>query len=219
MKVLIAEDDENIAEFLCARLPSYGFAVDHVPDAESAIRNLRINGYDLVLLDLHLPDMSGATVIEALKRYASPPPVLMLTVVADAWSKAELINAGADDYLAKPFLLEELIARMRALLRRPRERMPDLLSACGICLNPYKRTAERDGRDLELTATEFALLEYLLRSQGRVVPKAELVEHVWDSAVDPFSAAVDTHLTNVRRKLGEPRAIETIHRRGYLIRA
>lgn len=218
MKALIIDDEATMTGHLAARLPQHGFAADTAPDGATGIRLARTNEYDIILLDLQLPDMRGSDVIAELRKLHTMPPVLLVSVIADAWSKVELLNAGADDYLPKPFLLEELVARMRALLRRRDEHATSVLIAADLTLDPYAQTAWRAGEALPLTRKEFDILEYLLRHQDRIVPKSELIEHVWDSAADPFSASIDTHLGNLRRKLGLPEIIETIHGRGCRIK-
>ena len=219
MRVLVIDDDVMITGFLQDHLTDAGFAIDIAHDGATGIHCARINEYDLVLLDLNLPDMLGGEVIKMISTFEKRPPVLLLTVVADPWSKVELINAGADDYLVKPFLLDELIARMRALLRRGTNMASDVLTAGDVTLDVRAQMAWRAGTILPLTRKEICLLEYLLRNPGRVVSKTELVEHVWDGSVNPFSAAIDTHLTNLRKKLREPCPIQTVHGRGYLISA
>lgn len=217
MRVLAIEDDASLGAFLKANLPSAGFAVDVAETGAQGAKLSRINDYDLVLLDLNLPDMRGEEVMGSLCARERTVPVLALTVIADADAKIRLLNAGADDYLVKPFVFGELVARMRALLRRPAHVIPDVLSAGTLELDARSQSARRKGRELRLTRKEFALLEYLLRRKGSVVSKAELVEHAWDSSANAFSSSIDTHLANLRRKLGSPDVIETIHARGYRI--
>lgn len=217
MRVLIVEDDPELAGFLKAHLPARGFVVDVAEDGASGVALVHGNEYDLVVLDLNLPDMPGEAVVREVQSGKHVPPILMLTVVGDAESKVRLLAAGADDYLVKPFSFDELVARMRALLRRPRERIPDVLSAGNLTLDADKQTVIRGAEPLALTMKEFTLLEFLLRQRGTIVPKSRLIEHAWDSSSDPFSNSLDTHMTNLRRKLGEPDLIRTVHGRGYVI--
>lgn len=217
MKVLVIDDDIEMASFLRSHLPRHGFVADTVHRAASGISSARVSEYDLILLDLHLPDMSGESIIDEL-RIANPrAPILILTVVSDASSKARVLNAGADDFLPKPFLFEELIARMHALLRRSGTVTPDMLYAADITLNVLSQCAQRNGRTLPLTRKEFAVLEYLLRNKDVVVSKASLVEHLWDASSNMFSLAIDTHVSNLRKKVGKPGIIETVHSRGYIV--
>jgi two-component system OmpR family response regulator len=218
MKLLIIDDDENIAGFLRTRLAHYGFVTDIANDGESGIRLSRTNAYDLIILDLNLPDMRGGAVIDCLKELPHVPPILLVSVVGDAMSKVDLINEGADDYLVKPFIFEELLARTRALLRRCERRIPDVLTVDDVSLDPFAQRVWRAGAVVPLTRKEFDILEYLLRHSGRVVSRSELFEHVWDSSADPCSTAIDTHLGNLRRKLGQPDVIETVHGMGCLVR-
>lgn len=217
MKVLLIEDDENIADFLSVHLPAHSFVVDVAQNGASSLRLMRTNEYDIVVLDYHLPDMNGEEVIGRLRAQGIPTPVLLLTVVTDAWSKARLLDAGADDYLEKPFLLEELVARMRALLRRAPHAPKDILKSGNLTLDTETQLVQRAGKIIPLTRKEFVLLEYLLHHKGKLVPKTTLIEHAWDSSGNPFSATLDTHMTNLRRKLGSPELIETVHGRGFLV--
>lgn len=217
MRVLLVDDDEHIQEFLVSGLLEKGFAVDAAGTGERGIHLGTNNDYDLVLLDLNLPDMGGEDVIEALHKKTHVPRILLLTVTTSAWSKVRLLEAGADDYLEKPFLFEELVARMHALLRRAQDLIPNVLIVGDIILNVSAQSVLRDKHPITLTPKEFGLLEYLLRNRGSVVSKSELIEHVWDSSADPFSSSVDTHMTNLRQKLGTPDIIKTIHSRGYTV--
>lgn len=218
MKLLLIEDDPELLAFLAAHLPDRGFVVDAAPLAAEGLSLARRSAYDLIVLDLHLPDMAGDEVIAALQREVSQmPPVLMLTAVGDTETKTRLLWAGADDYLTKPFSFDELVARIHALLRRSRDVTPAVLTADDLCLDMRKRTVTRAGKNIPLTAKEYQLLEYLMRNRGTVIPKTELIEHAWGASVDPFSNAIETHLTNLRRKLGEPAFIQNVHGRGYVI--
>lgn len=217
MKVLVIEDDVDMRDALTSRLPAHGFAVDGAADGTSGIGLARLNAYDLILLDLNLPDMPGESIVKAVHQSAETPPILMLSVVADSRMKARLLNAGADDYLEKPFSFDELVARMRALLRRPHRVTPAVLSVADLEFDTGTQRVVRANREVQLTRIELALLEYLLREAGTVVSKETLIEHVWNSATDPFSNSLEAHLSNLRKKLGEPPLINTVHGRGYII--
>lgn len=217
MRVLVVEDDREIAGFLASHLPRAGFAVDTAYTGASALSLVRVNEYDLLILDLHLPDMGGDQVCAEVRRKKRVPPMLVLTVVSDVSSKVRLLNIGADDYLPKPFSFDELIARMRALLRRPVETAPDSIAAGDLEMDISRHTVTRAGEKIPLTRKEFAILEYMLRHRGRLVPKTALIEHVWDASADPFSSSIETHMTNLRKKLGQPTLIHTLHGRGYRI--
>ncbi len=216
MRVLVVEDDHDIGAFLSAHLPRAGFAVDVARTGAAGLSLYGTNEYDLVIIDLNLPDMGGDTVCARVRQKKRVPPILILTVVAEAQEKVRLLNAGADDYLAKPFSFDELLARMRALLRRAPDTVPDVLSASDIEMNIPRHTVTRAGKNVLLTRKEFAILEYLLRRRGLLVSKSALVEHVWDASADPFSASLETHMTNLRKKLKRP-LITTVHGRGYRI--
>lgn len=217
MKALVIDDDQDICGFLRAHLPARGFTVDIGHEGQTAISLARLNEYDLLVLDLNLPDMSGEEVIQALRQANIEIPILVFSVVANTESKVRLLNCGADDYLVKPFSFEELVARMNALLRRPTALTSDIMAVDDLEMDTKKQTVMRRGRMIELTRKEFAILECLLRRRGEVVSKGALIEHVWQSSANPFSDALDTHLTNLRKKLGEPELIHTVHGRGYRI--
>jgi len=217
MRVLVIEDDTEIAGFLSSHLPRAGFAVDVVHTGAAALSLIRVNEYDLIIIDLHLPDMGGDQICAAVRRKKRIPPMIILTVVADTASKVRLLNSGADDYLQKPFSFVELVARMRALLRRPVDVAPETMMVGDIEMDIGKHVVTRSGVALPLTRKEFAILEYLFRHRGVLVSKTALVEHVWDISADPFSSAIETHMTNLRKKLGEPTVVRTIHGRGYRV--
>ncbi|HUO55868.1 MAG TPA: response regulator transcription factor [Candidatus Paceibacterota bacterium] len=217
MRVLIIDDDPDIGEFLERHLPAHGFTIDLAKTGMQGLEMAHVNQYDLLVLDLNLPDMTGERVCEEIRRSGRSMPILMLSVILDTGSKARLLNAGVDDYLGKPFSFDELLARVRALLRRPNVLVPEALHAGDLMLDAHTQTARRGRRDLQLTRKEFGLLEYLLRHRGSVVSKTELIEHVWDSKAEPLSAAIETHMTNLRRKVGDPSVIHTVHGRGYRV--
>lgn len=218
MKVLIIDDDADICAALKAVLPTHGFDVEIAHTGREGVMMARINRYDVLIVDLNLPDMEGGVVIQEIKEGANPPPILMFTVVGDVGSKVRLLNSGADDYLVKPFAFEELLARMRALVRRPKTVVPEKLVVENLTLDISTQEVFRGEEILSLTHKEFALLECLMRRRGNVVSKGELIEHAWDSSADPFSDAFDTHLVNLRRKIGQPGLIHTVRGRGYKIR-
>lgn len=216
MKVLLVEDDQDMAEVVSSALQEKGFAVDVASAGSEALGLSRVNEYDIAILDLHLPDMGGEAVCVEMRR-ASRLPILMLTVTPDVEVKVSLLNAGADDYLVKPFSFEELHARVRALLRRPHDITPEVLSVRDVKLDSARHIVQRGARIVRLTRKEFTLLEYLMRQRGKLVSKESLIEHAWQSSVNPFSDSVDTHLTNLRKKLGLPKVIHTVQGRGYRI--
>ncbi|TQS42178.1 response regulator transcription factor [Cryptosporangium phraense] len=217
MRVLVVEDFEILARTLGAGLRREGFAVDVVLDGAVALEHLAVTGYDVVVLDRDLPAVHGDDVC---RRIASDHPscrVLMLTAASTVRQRVEGLGLGADDYLPKPFDFAELVARVRALGRRPGSGLPPILSQGDLVLDPNTRVATRGGRRLTLTPKEFAVLEYLLSSAERVVPAEELLEHVWDEAADPFTTAVKTTIKRLRTKLGEPPVILTVRGGGYRV--
>jgi len=221
MRVLLAEDDPYLSAMLAKGLREHAYAVDVVADGDSAVTQAAINEYDLVLLDVAMPKRDGLAVCRELRRRGSAVPVLMLTARDAIADKVEGLDAGADDYLAKPFEFAELLARLRALLRRAREiRDPEIVVA-DLVVDTRGQTAHRDGRLLPLTTKEYALLEYLARNAGRVVGRAELSAHVWDDNHDPFSNALEVCVTRLRRKVDGDRE-PLIHTRrgvGYVLDA
>jgi len=217
MRVLLIEDDADMLDFLRAHLPKQGFVVDAATTGTEGIRLANTNEYDLVLLDLNLPDMRGEAVVEDIHKAERIPPILMLTVVGDSESKVRLLSAGADDYLAKPFSFEELIARMRALLRRSSGMAPDIATFGNLSFDGRKHIVTREGRVIPLTSKEFTLFAYLVHHRGEIVSKSSLIDHAWDGSADPFSNSLETHMTNLRKKLGESNPIRTVHGRGYII--
>jgi DNA-binding response OmpR family regulator len=223
MRLLVVEDEEELADALSRGLRRHGYAVDSAYRANDAEEKLRSVGYDLVVMDWNLPDGSGLELCRRLVSKDLPtlesirPRVLMLTARDDIDDRVAGLDAGADDYLVKPFAFAELAARVRTLLRREQATSP-LLQVGDITLDPARFEATRDGKPLRLTAKEFALLEYLMRHQGDVLSQETLLEHVWDEMADPFTNTVRVTLSNLRRKLGEPQLIHTIPGRGYTIR-
>lgn len=217
MKLLIIDDERELTDALSSRLRNMGYAVDTAYGGLEGVRLASVSRYDLIILDLNLPDMGGEAVCHELRKHSYVPPILMLSVVSDAFSKARLLDAGADDYLAKPFLFDELHARMRALVRRPGNVALDTLVAGDVVIDVISKSVRRGARHLELTAKEFAILEYLMRRVGCVVPKSELVEHIWNSRTNPLSQSAEMHLSNLRRKLGSPELIHTVRGIGYRV--
>lgn len=217
MKAMVIDDNQDICRFLKAHLPESGFEVEVVHTGQDGINALTLSECDILILDLNLPDMTGEDVINHLREAGRSLPVIVFTVVSDTQSKVRLLNSGADDYMVKPFSFEELTARMRALLRRPSDLLPNTLSVSNVVLDARKQTVERFNESITLTRKEFAILEYLMRNAGSVVQKGTLIENVWHSSSNPFSDTLDTHMANLRKKLGAPELIHTIHGRGYRI--
>ncbi|MDH6222572.1 response regulator transcription factor [Streptomyces pseudovenezuelae] len=217
MRVLVVEDHAVLADSVARVLRREGMAVDVVHDGERALENTSVVDYDVVVLDRDLPGIHGDEVCGTLAEQPVQPRVLMLTASGTMAERVEGLNLGADDYLPKPFAYPELIARIRALGRRPQQAVTPVLVHGDLRLDAAKRLASRDGQRLPLNPKELAVLEYLLAAQGRAVPTEELLERVWDEATDPFTNTVKTTINRLRSKLGSPPVIETVPRGGYRI--
>ena len=220
MRLLVVEDEEDLAEGLRVGLARTGYAVDVALDAAEAYDRLTVNEYDLMLLDVNLPDGDGFTLCRSLRNGEVDTPgetdlrVLMLTARGGLEDRVRGLDEGADDYLVKPFALAELLARVRALLRRDTAGTSSVLTVGEIVLDVARHVATLRGERLTLTPKEFGVLEYLMTRPGHVVSSEELLEHVWDANADPFTQTVRVTVGTLRRKLGEG-SIETVVGRGY----
>jgi DNA-binding response OmpR family regulator len=217
MRVLVVEDHPRLATAIAEGLRREGMAVDLAFDGREALSRVTINRYDVVVLDRDLPAVHGDQVCRALVAERSETRVLMLTAASTIRDRVEGLDLGADDYLPKPFDFTELVARIRALARRASPPLPPTLSHGELSLDPSRRVAFRGERRLILSPKEFSLLEHLLAADGRVVSAEELLERVWDEAVNPFTSTVKTTVGRLRSKLGEPPVIETVREGGYRI--
>jgi two-component system copper resistance phosphate regulon response regulator CusR len=198
------------------------YAVDVATDGESALEQAYINDYDLIILDVMLPGKDGFEVCRELRGSGSAVPILMLTARDEVADRIEGLDTGADDYLTKPFDFHELLARSRALLRRGPALLPETLSVADLAVDTKARQVWRAGAEVELTAKEYALLEYLARRSGEVVTRAEIAEHVWDESFDPFSNLIEVYIQRLRRKIDGGHATKLIRTRrgeGYVLRA
>jgi DNA-binding response OmpR family regulator len=220
VRVLVIEDDVNLAGFLRQGLGEEGFAVDWVEDGEQGIEAGARKEHDCILLDLMLPGRDGYSVCRELRRRNVTTPILVLTVKNATGDKVEGLGAGADDYMVKPFAFEELLARVRALIRRSTKYVDHMLRHGDLELDPHLRTARRGARNVELTPKESALLEHLMRNPGRVVSERELLEKVWGLDFDPRTNVVQVYMHHLRNKIDrgyEPKLIQTLRGRGYLL--
>lgn len=219
MKILIIEDNKKLAGSLRAGLEQEGYAVDALFDGETGTRRLLMDdhGYDLLILDILLPGRNGLEVCAELRKREIMVPILMLTAMDTTKDKIFGLDAGADDYLVKPFVFEELLARVRALLRRPKEAMPVSLSVGGIILNSSTRNVTVDGVPLLLTLREYAVLEYFMRHPNQGLSREQILSNVWDFAFDSLSNVVDVHIKNIRKKLGKKhgKSLKTLRGVGY----
>jgi two-component system, OmpR family, response regulator len=204
MRLLIAEDDSKLARSLERGLRAEGYAVDVVENGDEALVNARVYDYDAIVLDVMLPGTDGLSVCRALREHERWAPVLVLTARDGVGDRIRGLDAGADDYLVKPFDFGELLARIRALLRRGRPERPALLTVGDLEVDPATRSVTRAGRRVALSAREFALLEYLARNAGRVIGRAELLDHVWDMNYTGSGNVVDVYVGYLRRKLEQP---------------
>lgn len=222
MRLLVVEDEKKVARFIQRGLEEEGYAVDVARDGEEALALARDGVHDLILLDIGLPGKNGLQVLRELRDGKREVPVLLLTVRATIEDKVLGLDAGADDYLTKPFAFQELLARIRALLRRQTGGGPAVLKYADLLLDPARRTASRGGEKIELTAKEFALLEYLLRHPGRVLTRTRIIEHVWDYDFDSGTNLVDVYINYLRKKVDsgrEPKLIHTVRGVGYVLKA
>jgi DNA-binding response OmpR family regulator len=217
MRVLIVEDQQQLAEAIARGLRQEGMAVDIALDGSDGLEKALVTSYDAVVLDRDLPGLHGDDVCRELVSEEARARILMLTASGAIDDRVQGLQLGADDYLAKPFAMRELIARLRALARRPASALPVQLQASDVVLDPSTRVATRAGRDLRLTRKEFGVLEVLLAQPGRVVTTEDLLERVWDEGTNPFTNTVRVTVMTLRRKLGDPQLIETAPGVGYRI--
>ncbi|WP_372404536.1 response regulator transcription factor [Streptomyces luteireticuli] len=221
MRVLVVEDEPKMRRLLRRALTEEGYAVDTAADGPRALGLAAVAAYDAVLLDVMLPGPDGFAVCTELRRRGAWVPVLMLTAKDAVADRVRGLDGGADDYLTKPFSLDELMARLRALIRRGPGERPAVLRAGDLSLDPATRTVRRGEDEIALTGKEYALLEALLRRPGMVLTRDILVEHCWDLGTSPYSNVVDAHIKALRDKIDRPfgtRAIETIRTVGYRLR-
>jgi DNA-binding response OmpR family regulator len=219
MRVLVVEDFEILARTIGTGLRREGMAVDVVLDGDRALEHLALTRYDVVVLDRDIPGTHGDEVCRRIVAAHSASRVLMLTAAGTVKHRVEGLGLGADDYLPKPFDFAELVARIRALGRRPTTALPPVLESGDLTLDSNTRVASRGGRRLDLSPKEFGVLECLMAAGGRVVSAEELLERVWDEAADPFTTAVKTTVRRLRAKLGEPPVVHTVREAGYRIGA
>ena len=213
MRILVVEDEPAAAAVLAKGLREHAFAVDVAPDGAVALEQAGTNDYDLIILDVMLPRINGLDLCSRLRRDGLIVPVLMLTARGEPDQRVEGLDAGADDYLPKPYHFPELLARVRALLRRGPALTPSVLSVHDLAVDTRARRVERAGRNIPLTTKEYALLEYLLRRQGDVVGRADIAEHVWDDSFDPMSNLIEVYIQRLRRKIDDGQSVKLLHTR------
>ncbi|TAL12493.1 MAG: response regulator transcription factor [Nitrospirae bacterium] len=222
MRILVVEDEAKVASFVRRALEEESYAVDVCDDGAKGLELALAGCYDLIVLDLMLPGMPGLEVLKALRKEQVTAPVLILTARSELDQKVKGLDAGADDYLTKPFAIEELVARVRALLRRGTGEAAGVLQVGDLALNPATREVTRGGQRIELTAKEYALLEYLMRNAGRVLTRPMIAEHVWNQDFDTFTNVIDVYVNYLRNKIDrgqERKLIQTVRGSGYTLKA
>lgn len=210
MRILVVEDEKRIADFLMRGLESAGYAVDVGNNGATAMDLIHATSYDLIILDLMLPDMDGLTVLEKVRNRKVSPPVLVLSARGAVDDRVKGLETGADDYLVKPFAFVELLARVRALLRRGQP-TPERLQVGDLSLDCIRRKVSRDGENIELAPKEFGILEYLMRNRGRPLSRTMIVEHVWDMDYDGLTNIVDVYIRHLRSKIDDKWPVKLIH--------
>jgi heavy metal response regulator len=222
VRILLVEDEPSAARMLAKGLREHTYAVDVAGDGEAALYQTCINDYDLIVLDVMLPIKDGFEVCRQLRAAGSSIPILMLTARESVQDRIAGLDTGADDYLTKPFDFHELLARVRALLRRGQALYPQMIEIADLKIDTRAHRVSRAERSIELTAKEYALIEYLARRRGEVVTRAEISEHVWDENFDAFSNLIEVYIQRLRKKIDEgqePRLIRTLRGEGYMLTA
>ena len=218
MRILVIEDEKGIASFIKKGLEAEYFAVDDTPDGEKGLWQARTNEYDAVVLDIMLPGKNGIEICGELRKEKQEVPIIMLTVKNDLETKVQAFNSGADDYLTKPFAIEELSARLRALLRREKNIKGDTFKVGDLELDTITHTVTRGGKSIDLSKKQFVLLEYFMRNPKVVLTRSMILEHVWDMNADPFTNTVDVHIKFLREKINsghKEKFIQTVRSCGY----
>jgi two-component system copper resistance phosphate regulon response regulator CusR len=219
MRILVVEDEKRIADFLCRGLQGAGYAVDAAPTGGAALDLIHTANYDLVVLDLMLPDMDGLQVLEKIRNRKAGPPVLILSARGGLEDRVKGLEQGADDYLVKPFAFVELLARVRALLRRGQP-APERLQVDDLSLDCVRRKVTRGAETIDLAPKEFGILEYMMRNRGRPLSRTMIVEHVWDMDYDGLTNIVDVYIRHLRSKIDDRfplKLIQTVRGIGYMI--
>jgi len=222
MRILLVEDEPRMANVIQKGLREQSYAVDVAQDGEAGLYQSSINDYDLIVLDVLLPRRDGFEVCRELRARGIDTPVLMLTARAAVDDRLNGFEAGADDYLTKPFSFRELLARIRALLRRDSHLRPDILQIGDLIVDSASHRVSRANIEVRLTAKEYALLEYLAQRAGQLVSRAEIAAHVWDDSFDPFSNAIEVYMNRLRKKIDDNHSLKLLHTRrgeGYILEA
>ena len=221
MRILVVEDEKKVAGFIRRGLEAEHYQVEWAADGQRGLERALEDDYDLLILDIMLPKRDGWSVLAEIRRRRLSIPILMLTALDTVGDRVAGLDRGADDYLTKPFAFEELVARVRALLRRGAPAQPPILRLADLQLNPAERAVTRAGRPIELTAKEFALLEFFLRRPGRVLSRALIAQHVWGVDFDTFTNVIDVYVNYLRKKIDAdfaPRLLHTVRGVGYVLK-
>jgi len=221
MKVLVVEDEKQIADFIKKGLSEQGFLVELSANGDEAMAFMYSQVYDAIVLDIMLPGRDGLSILKQFRKKGHTTPVILLTARSELDERIEGLNTGADDYLTKPFYVEELVARLHAVIRRTSDEQMSLLQAGGVSVNLLTREVKVNGDPVKLTSREFSLLEYMMRNPGRVYTRTQMLEHVWGYDFDPSTNLVDVHIQRLRKKVSpdkENPLIETIRGVGYRVR-
>ena len=219
MRILLIEDEKDLASFIALLLKKAGMAIDIAYDGEQGSFLARTNNYDLIITDYILPKLDGRSLIQEIRQEGKQMPIMMLSARQGTIDKISVLDAGADDYLAKPFSSEELLARIRALSRRPHNIQSNIITFKNLKLDPEAFKLNKGNKNIKLTNKEFSLLQYLMLNKGRIVSRETLLDHVWDDGLDSFSNTVETHILRLRRKIEskDEKMIHTIVGRGYCL--
>lgn len=221
MRILVVEDEKKIADFIKRGLKEEGYAIDAAYDGEEGQFLAKTNPYDLILLDLMLPKLDGLTLCKNLRKSNIRTPIIMITAKDTVEDKVTGLDSGADDYITKPFAFEELLARIRAVLRPKETKTTNVLKAGDLVLDLVTHKVKRSGADIALTAKEYALLEYMMRNAGKVITRTMISEHVWDADFDTFTNVIDVYINYLRKKIDSGSAkklIQTVRGRGYILK-
>ncbi|MGI1691472.1 heavy metal response regulator transcription factor [Thermoanaerobacter uzonensis] len=221
MRILIVDDEENLVNALYKALKEEGYSVDIAQDGLEGLEYAKMNVYDVIILDIMLPGMDGIKILENLRNEGINTPILMLTAKDATEDKVKGLDTGADDYMTKPFELCELMARIRALLRREAPTKSPILKLADLELNTLTRQVKRGDKEITLTSKEFALLEYMMRNAGRVLTRTQIADHIWDYEFDGFSNIIDVYIRYLRKKIDddfENKLIHTIRGSGYCLK-
>lgn len=224
MKILLIEDELELSSFLVRGLKKESYEIDHLEDGKGIMNHLKKNTYDVMILDLMLPGISGEEVLKEMRLNRNIMPVIVLTAIDDVETKTKILNMGADDYLVKPFSFVELLARIKSVLRRSQgnNQSAQQLKVGELVLDPEMRMVTRAGKPIKLRLKEYILLEYFMQNADKVVNRSTLIEKVWDYNAQLYSNTVDSHISSLRKKLNqgfERKLIETVHGVGYILKS